>query len=72
MIVIMFVIVHQTHDRITENNYYPAYIISYLYPVLYPIMTLPYPAHQTGPYILQENLAWKTLKLEKNNSPRLI
>jgi hypothetical protein len=72
MIVIMFVIVHQTRDTITEDNYYPAYIISYLYPVLYPIMTLSYPVHQTDPYILQENLAWKTLKLEKNNSPRLI
>jgi hypothetical protein len=31
------------------DNYYPAYIISYPYPVLYPILTLSYPAHQTGP-----------------------
>ena len=40
---------HQTYDRITVDNYYPAYIISYPYPVSYPILTLSYPAHQTGP-----------------------
>jgi hypothetical protein len=34
MIVIMFVIMcaYQTHDRITEDNYYPAHIIFFLYP----------------------------------------
>jgi hypothetical protein len=33
------------------DNYYPAYIISYPYPVLYLILTLSYPAHQTDPII---------------------
>jgi hypothetical protein len=38
---------HQTYDKITVDNYYPAYVISYSYPVLYSILTLSYPAHQT-------------------------
>jgi hypothetical protein len=37
---------HQTHNRISV---YPVYIISYFYPVSYPIMSLSYHDHQTGP-----------------------
>ena len=37
--------VHQTHDRI---NVYPVTIISYPYAASYPILSLSYPAHQTG------------------------
>jgi hypothetical protein len=41
---------HQTHNRISV---YPVYIISYLYPVSYPIMSLFYSDHQTDPKCLE-------------------
>jgi len=37
---------HQTYDMI---NVYHVLIISYLYPVLYHILPLSYPDHQTDP-----------------------
>jgi len=43
---ILFVIAHQTYYMI---NVYHVLIISYLYPVLYHILPLSYPDHQTGP-----------------------
>jgi hypothetical protein len=43
---------HQTYDRISV---YPIYIISCLYPIIYHILSLSYPDHQTGPKCISVN-----------------
>jgi hypothetical protein len=47
--------VHQTRDKITKDNCYPTYILSYFYHVLYHIMSLSYPAYQIDPKYIKEN-----------------